>query len=377
MSCSAKNITRLIQDAYRSPRLVFDSDISGDSFILNIYGAFNRNLHKSVGGLFAPDLSVYFPEFELPKSEYRYEVIRVHNGKPKLILNGKYTITDNASSCTCESSDVVNFTIKNGDEVFSFAYSETVIIGGDGGFMTDLQIKTAYERNANTNAYTDDEKAKLAGLEDYDDSQILEELAEKVDKIDGFGLSETNFSQAEKDKLAGIESNLFKGKFPSVSALNLIIGKSGDYAYVGVEGENDKSYIWDDDDNIWVQNSSEGTAETPSSVKIKYESNPDTNAFTDALKIKLENLFNYNDTLLWNAVNGKVDKESGKGLSANDFTSTLKTKLDGISANANNYILPQATATTQGGVKIWTGTQTAYDAISTKATDVLYFIEKA
>ena len=132
MNCNKKNITRLIQDGYRSPRLVFDSDISGDAFTLNIYGAFNRTLQKSVEGQFAPDLSVYFPEFELAKSEYRYEVIRVHNGKSKMILNGKYTITDNASSCTCESSDVVNFTIKDGDEVFSFAYSETVIIGGDG-----------------------------------------------------------------------------------------------------------------------------------------------------------------------------------------------------------------------------------------------------
>ncbi|TDX84001.1 head fiber protein [Epilithonimonas xixisoli] len=376
MSCNKKNITRLIQDGYRSPILKFNSDISVDTFTLNIYQEFGRVLMMGKDGIFAPDGSIYFSEFELPTSEYYYEIIRIHNGKPKLILSGEYNVTKKASECSCESSDVVNFTIKDGDEVFNFAYSETVIIGGDGGFMTDLQIKTAYERNSNTNAYTDDEKAKLAGLENYDDSQILGELAEKVDKIDGFGLSETNFSQAEKDKLAGIKSNLFKGKFPSVSALNLIIGESGAYAYVGIEGENDKSYIWDDDDNIWVQNSSEGTAETPSSVKSKYESNPDTNAFTDALKIKLENLFNYNDTLLWNAVTNKVDKESGKGLSANDFTNTLKTKLDGISANANNYTLPQATATTLGGLKIWSGTQNAYDAIATKDATVFYFIEK-
>ena len=133
MNCNTKNITRLIQDGYRSPRLKFDSDVSGDIFTLNIYESINRTLQKSAEGLFAPDLSVYFAEFELPKSEYRYEVIRVHNGKPKLILNGKYTITDSASSCSCESSDVVDFTIKDGDEVFSFAYSETLIIGGDGG----------------------------------------------------------------------------------------------------------------------------------------------------------------------------------------------------------------------------------------------------
>ena len=45
-------------------------------------------------------------------------------------------------------------------------------------------------------------------------------------------------------------------------------------------------------------------------------------------------------------------QESGKGLSANDFTSAYKTKLDGIEAGANKYTLPAATASTIGGVSI-------------------------
>ncbi len=40
------------------------------------------------------------------------------------------------------------------------------------------------------------------------------------------------------------------------------------------------------------------------------------------------------------ALLNKVDKVTGKELSENDFTSVLKTKLDGIEAGANNYILP-------------------------------------
>lgn len=47
----------------------------------------------------------------------------------------------------------------------------------------------------------------------------------------------------------------------------------------------------------------------------------------------------------------KVDKESGKGLSSNDYTSAEKTKLQGIATSANNYSLPVATATVLGGVK--------------------------
>jgi hypothetical protein len=37
---------------------------------------------------------------------------------------------------------------------------------------------------------------------------------------------------------------------------------------------------------------------------------------------------------------GKVDKVTGKGLSSEDYTTTEKTKLDGIAANANNYTHP-------------------------------------
>ena len=52
------------------------------------------------------------------------------------------------------------------------------------------------------------------------------------------------------------------------------------------------------------------------------------------------------------ALAGKVDKETGKGLSSNDFTDLLKTKLAGIAEGANNYSLPEATADTLGGVKV-------------------------
>lgn len=49
---------------------------------------------------------------------------------------------------------------------------------------------------------------------------------------------------------------------------------------------------------------------------------------------------------------GKVDKVEGKELSSNDFTNAYKTKLDGIAAQANKYVLPTATAEIIGGVKV-------------------------
>lgn len=52
------------------------------------------------------------------------------------------------------------------------------------------------------------------------------------------------------------------------------------------------------------------------------------------------------------ALNNKVDKVDGKSLTSNDFTNTLKTKLDGIAENANNYSLPIASETKLGGVMV-------------------------
>lgn len=47
-----------------------------------------------------------------------------------------------------------------------------------------------------------------------------------------------------------------------------------------------------------------------------------------------------------------VSKESGKGLSSNDYTTAEKTKLAGIATGANNYTLPTASGTVLGGIKV-------------------------
>ena len=59
---------------------------------------------------------------------------------------------------------------------------------------------------------------------------------------------------------------------------------------------------------------------------------------------------------LWTKIkNIFVAKESGKGLSTNDFTAAYKQKLDGIANNANNYSLPTASSSTLGGIKVGSG----------------------
>lgn len=50
-------------------------------------------------------------------------------------------------------------------------------------------------------------------------------------------------------------------------------------------------------------------------------------------------------------LNEKVNTESGKGLSSNDYTNEEKTKLAGLS----NYTLPKASTTDLGGIKVGAG----------------------
>lgn len=63
----------------------------------------------------------------------------------------------------------------------------------------------------------------------------------------------------------------------------------------------------------------------------------------------VEETFNSNITQLQTQ---KVDKVEGKGLSTNDYTTPEKNKLAAIEAEANKYVLPAATASALGGVKI-------------------------
>lgn len=72
---------------------------------------------------------------------------------------------------------------------------------------------------------------------------------------------------------------------------------------------------------------------------------------------------------LWGKIKGKfVAKESGKGLSTNDYTTTEKNKLAGIATNANNYNLPTASSTVLGGVKVGTNLSISSGVLNAKDT---------
>ncbi len=84
----------------------------------------------------------------------------------------------------------------------------------------------------------------------------------------------------------------------------------------------------------------------------------------DAIEVDLTDYLKKTD-----AANTYVQKDGSKVLSTNDFTTAEKNKLAGIDANANNYTytLPNATANTIGGVKLYIGTGNNTDGTMTQA----------
>lgn len=182
---------------------------------------------------------------------------------------------------------------------------------------------------------------------------LIAAIAGKVDKVEGKGLSTEDYTTAEKTKLAGIEAGANNYTLPTATAnalggikvgANLAIDSStgvlsGDYSAAttsaaGLMSATDKSKL----DGIEAG----ATAITVDSSISSSSTNPVENQ------------------AVYTALAGKVDTETGKGLSTNDYTDAEKTKLAGIEAGANNYSLPAATTSALGGVKV--GSNLAVDA---------------
>jgi hypothetical protein len=154
---------------------------------------------------------------------------------------------------------------------------------------------------------------------------VYDALALKVDKVTGKGLSTEDYTTSEKNKLASIDATHYLAPLQTTVQLSAMLQSSiSDKARVYVE--NDLSdYFYDatavsgdiapDDQaggiGFWRKVAVGG--ETAASIKTKYESNADTNAFTNSLKAKLDSITeifttalktNYDSAYNWISTNG-------------------------------------------------------------------------
>lgn len=201
-------------------------------------------------------------------------------------------------------------------EIVEFVYDGTNYVMTKGGLGT-----TTYYGLVKLSSSTSSDSTSLAATASavksaYDLANTANSgLDNKVDKVDGKELSSNDFTDALLTKLNGIDDGANKYTLP-VAGTSLGGVKSG----------------------------TDITVDSDGNVSVKDDSHNHIISNVDGLQ---------------DALDDKVDVVDGKGLSSNDFTNALLTKLNGIAEGANNYTLPVA-GTSIGGVK--SGTDITVDS---------------
>lgn len=215
----------------------------------------------------------------------------------------------------------------------------------------DLSNKKGYLNSTNADHYPNI-PAVVQGLAQavieaggYTDDQInilVQALADKVDKIPGYGLSKNDFTDALKTKLQELEGTKYLGSYPNLTALKNEYpegqneswhnNKGGWYADVGGTEEDDIRYTWDSNDFIWIESGLAGL--TPEQVLQLLLENSDVNILTDNLKDKLENIetgAQKNVQSDWNESNNTKDA----------YIKNKPTKLSQFSNTETNFVSQQ------------------------------------
>lgn len=150
--------------------------------------------------------------------------------------------------------------------------------------------------------------------------KIKNALSGKVDKETGKGLSTNDFTTAEKTKLSGIATGAQVNVLEGVQVNGTSVTPTNKIANIAVPTAT--SDITNDSGFITIDDVPEGAAASTTTPKMD-----GTAAVGTEVTFARGDHVHPSDTT-------KVDKVSGKGLSTNDFTSALKTKLEGIAAGA-------------------------------------------
>ena len=164
----------------------------------------------------------------------------------------------------------------------------------------------------------------------------------------------------------GLQSNVFKAP----------TSNGGSTYGMGTNGQvlksNGSTLYWGNDNNTTygvASTTADGlmskTDKSNLDTIINSFNNDDSNTTIDTIKEVLKAFENAPEgTDIANALAGKVDKVSGKGLSTNDFTTAYKNKLDGIASGA--------TAVTESTVSGWGFTKNAGTVTSVKVGSTSY-----
>ncbi len=408
---------------------------------------------------------------------------------------GNYTDTDTTYSVGDGGLTQINFTSADNTKLDG-------IEAGAKGDQTGAEIKTAYEAESNTNAYTDTEKTKLSGVATSANNYSLPVASTTVSggikvgtnlsiasgvlsstdtdttySVGDGGLTQKNFTTTLKTKLDGIDTSADVNRTMDATPTNgntsnsvssdgvfdALAGKEGADSTILKEAEivdtltststtaplsakqgkelktlvDSKSASTHNHSGVYANAShSHGVADLPAialttvqttstqvlmlaltaqegDVVIRSDENKTyihnggtagtmddftvlatpTDAVTSVdgntgvVTLNHDTLTGFvtDEHLDWTGDQGAKNihannytnttySEGDGGLTQKNFTTTLKTKLDGISTSANNYSLPTSSASVLGGVKVGTNLSIASGVLSSTDTNTTYSV---
>jgi len=201
---------------------------------------------------------------------------------------------------------------------------------------------------------------------------IQSALNNKVDKITGKGLSEDDFTTAEKNKLSGIATNANNYTHPNHTG---DVTSTGDGATIIADNAVDNSKL------------SDVPTETIKGRVTSDSGDPEDLTISQVRTLlSINNLDNTSDankpisSAMQDALDDKVDKVTGKQLSTNDYTTTEKDKLAGIEEGAEVNVdtnLSQGTKTaTEIPLLSSTGTGTTLPSATTTEAGLMSATDK-
>ena len=177
-----------------------------------------------------------------------------------------------------------------------------------GNLLTDLDAHNIRFNGSGTNYLT--AKTEVESAVKELDTRVKANANDKVDKVTGKGLSTNDFTNNDKNKLDGIEAGAEVNPYSKTQLDNMFDDKVDKNANI-TAGTHPK--ITYDSKGLVTAGTDLVEADIPPLSTSKIKQTASARFVTDTEKAT------------WN---NKVDKVSGKGLSTNDLTNTLKTNYD-------------------------------------------------
>lgn len=367
--------------------LVKDSDVEGNIYSEYIY--VDNKWEKF--GTAVIDLSNYvtFTDLETKLNE------KVKTNVPE---NAVFTDTVYDDSALTSRMERAETAIEN---LQTNGYDDTDIKNDINDLKTG-KVDVVNGKELSSNDFTNDYKNKLDGLENYDDTEVRASITElqqstagqiassittinqvianlenaKVDKVDGKDLSDNNYSTEEKDKLASLENyddtevknditNLKSGKVNIVSGKELSTNDfTNEYKdkLDSLENYDDsevKASIAELQQSTAVQIASSITTINQAianleEIKVSKVDGKDLsdNNYTTEEKNKLASLKNYDDTYLAGRVSTVETTIADKANTADLSAVATSGSYNDLADTPDEYILPEASDTTLGGIKV-------------------------